>query len=419
MRLVTKQSLIVGKDKKSAALKNVGLVFLCSTAIVLSSCASKEKRKSKAPTAKISGIAKDIPHINNKTKFSSKEFGVKGSPRVTQGKSVRKGGGRYQVGKPYTIRGKRYYPKEDKNLKQVGMASWYGPNFHGRLTANGEVYDQYSLSAAHPTMPLPSYAKVTNLENGRTVTVRVNDRGPYAHGRVIDLSAQAAKMLDYTHKGVTKVKVTYVGKARMDGLDQEMLMATYKGPNDSGLPSTTKQPAPSTMIAMVDTATIPNKTSHSTRSALTPSLEVGTNASATAIDGNFSQNNQLPISLVPIPTSRPEIFEPVEQNGVVSYQVIRKPLAYISEQKTLTFAEFSTKNSIKYSSLELYSNKLVQLELGTFRRESDKHAIANLFAGSSKVVFKGNRALLRIREDQANLAMDYAIAIGLNSVKFL
>lgn len=165
--------------------------------------------------------------ISNQTKFSSKAYGVAGSPRVTTGTNVRKGGGRYQVGKPYTIRGIRYVPKEDPNYRGVGLASWYGPNFHGRLTANGEVYDQFALSAAHPTMPLPSYAKVTNLENGSSVTVRVNDRGPFSKGRIIDLSSRAAQLLGYTKKGVAKVKVEYVGRARMDGLDEQQLMASY------------------------------------------------------------------------------------------------------------------------------------------------------------------------------------------------
>ncbi len=165
--------------------------------------------------------------ISNQTKFSSKAYGVAGSPRVTTGTNVRKGGGRYQVGKPYTIRGVRYVPQENPNYKATGLASWYGPNFHGRLTANGEVYDQFALSAAHPTMPLPSYAKVTNLENGSSVTVRVNDRGPFSKGRIIDLSSRAAQLLGYTKKGVAKVKVEYVGRARMDGLDERQLLASY------------------------------------------------------------------------------------------------------------------------------------------------------------------------------------------------
>ena len=167
------------------------------------------------------------PTTSDKTKFSTKTFGVASSPRITNRKVIRKGGGRYQVGKPYTIRGKRYYPREDPNYSRVGLASWYGPNFHGRLTANGEVYDQYSLSAAHPTLPLPSYAKVTNLNNGASVIVRINDRGPFAHNRIIDLSARAAQLLGYEKAGVAKVKVEYAGKARLDGLDEKFLVASY------------------------------------------------------------------------------------------------------------------------------------------------------------------------------------------------
>lgn len=179
------------------------------------------------PQAQVQTLAHLPAETSNVTKFSSKAYGVKGSPRVTTTRAVRKGGGRYQIGKPYTIRGIKYYPKLDPNLRQTGLASWYGPNFHGRLTANGEVYDQYGLSAAHPTMPLPSYAKVTNLENGSSITVRVNDRGPFSKNRVIDLSARAAQLLGYTKQGVAKVKVEYAGKAPLHGLDEKTLIASY------------------------------------------------------------------------------------------------------------------------------------------------------------------------------------------------
>lgn len=189
---------------------------LSFVAIAISACGSSPGRYS------------SNADINNKTKFSVKEFGVKTSPRVTTSRKVRRGGGRAQIGKPYKIRGKWYRPREQKGYNKVGMASWYGPNFHGRLTANGEIYDQYALSAAHPTFPLPSYARVTNLANGNSVIVRVNDRGPYSRGRIIDLSAKAAGLLDYKGKGVTKVRVQYIGKARLDARDQRYLVASYK-----------------------------------------------------------------------------------------------------------------------------------------------------------------------------------------------
>jgi peptidoglycan lytic transglycosylase len=143
-----------------------------------------------------------------------------GNPRLVEyGQPVPKGGGVYKVGKPYQIDGKWYYPKEVKNYSHVGVASWYGLDFHGRRTANGEIYDMDSLSAAHPTLPLPSYAKVENLENGREVVVRVNDRGPYARDREIDLSKHAAQLLAFQKQGTAKVRVTYLGPAPMSGED--------------------------------------------------------------------------------------------------------------------------------------------------------------------------------------------------------
>jgi rare lipoprotein A len=168
--------------------------------------------------------------------FAESKYGVKASPRVAKAGKVPKGGGRYMVGKPYKVAGKWYYPKEDRSYDKVGLASWYGSAFHGRKTANGEVYDQYTISAAHPTFPLPSYARVTNLENGSSVIVRVNDRGPFDRNRVIDLSNKSAELLDIKQKGTAKVRVQYVGPARMDGHDMPYLMASY-APKGSRIPA--------------------------------------------------------------------------------------------------------------------------------------------------------------------------------------
>ncbi len=110
--------------------------------------------------------------------------------------------------RPYTVMGKRYVPVTgDKPMTQVGEASWYGKQFHGKKTSMGEIYDMYALSAAHPTMELPSYARVTNLKNGRSIIVRVNDRGPFLRGRIIDLSYAAAVRLGYQKEGTTRVRV--------------------------------------------------------------------------------------------------------------------------------------------------------------------------------------------------------------------
>ncbi len=114
----------------------------------------------------------------------------------------------YKIGKPYVINGKWYYPAVDYQYDEIGFASWYGPGFHGKTTANGEIFDQNKISAAHRTLPLPSIVRVTNLENGKVLTkVRINDRGPFAKNRIIDLSKKAAKELGFLKRGVTKVRV--------------------------------------------------------------------------------------------------------------------------------------------------------------------------------------------------------------------
>lgn len=164
------------------------------------------------------------------------KYGVSSSPRVVAfGEAVPKGGGAYRVGKPYTVAGRVYVPQENPHYREEGMASWYGDAFHGRLTANGEVFDMTSLTAAHPTMPIPSYARVTNLSNGKSLIVRVNDRGPYHGNRIIDVSNNAAQLLEFKGRGIARVRVEYVGRAPLEGSDDRQLVATLR----------TGEPAPS------------------------------------------------------------------------------------------------------------------------------------------------------------------------------
>lgn len=169
------------------------------------------------------------------------KYGVSASPRVIQpGQPVPKGGGAYIVGKPYVIAGKTYYPQENKRYRGEGVASWYGDDFHGRLTANGEIYDMDAISAAHPTLPMPSYARVTNLKNGRSLIVRVNDRGPYHADREIDLSGKAAELLGFRGKGLARVRVEYVGRAALEGSDDRKLMATLREGTAAPAPSSVR-----------------------------------------------------------------------------------------------------------------------------------------------------------------------------------
>ena len=146
------------------------------------------------------------------------------SPRVVnEGQPVPRGGGAYKIGAPYQVKGLWFYPKEEPGYDRQGIASWYGADFHGRKTANGEVYDMNALTAAHPTLPIPSLAYVTNLDTGRTLLVRINDRGPYAHDRIIDMSRQSAKLLGFHDSGTTRVRVAFAGPAPLDGNERREL----------------------------------------------------------------------------------------------------------------------------------------------------------------------------------------------------
>lgn len=226
-----------GVKLRKPALK---LMIALSAALALAACESAPKKRSSEY-------------------FPESKYGVKASPRVVaDGQPVPKGGGRSIVGKPYKVAGRWYYPKEIPGYTKVGFASWYGEAFHGRKTANGEVYDRNSLTAAHTTMPLPSYARVTNVENGRSMIVRVNDRGPFHGNREIDLSQRVAKMLGTKQTGIGKVKVEYVGPARMDGNDEAFLLASYDGPGavtpGGTMPGTMLAQAPAAAPAAAGTA---------------------------------------------------------------------------------------------------------------------------------------------------------------------
>ncbi len=158
------------------------------------------------------------------------KYGVAASPRLYgENDRIPKGGGRQMTGKPYVVAGRTYVPRQDaRGYVREGLASWYGTAFHGRQTANGEIFDRFSVAAAHPTLPLPSYARVTNLQNGHSMVVRVNDRGPYHADRLMDVSQAVAEALDFRRRGTTKVRVEYVGKASVGGSDDRKLMATLR-----------------------------------------------------------------------------------------------------------------------------------------------------------------------------------------------
>ena len=147
-------------------------------------------------------------HVVKKFNLETKEEEEKPPVRVAKP--------HYKLGSPYQVNHVWHYPSYDPNYDRTGVASWYGPAFHGRPTANGERFDMNGVTAAHPTLPLPSRVRVTNLENGRQLELRVNDRGPFVNGRIIDLSRRAAQLLGFKSQGLAKVRVQYLGLDRLD-----------------------------------------------------------------------------------------------------------------------------------------------------------------------------------------------------------
>lgn len=258
-------------------------------------------------------IEKTKPAPKSKEYFPESVYGVKASPRVVEGKVIPKGGGRNQIGKPYKVKGKWYTPREEFGYKKTGMSSWYGAAFHGRLTANGEIYDKYHLSAAHPTFPLPSYARVTNLENGTSVIVRVNDRGPYEYGRLIDVSSKAADFLDMKRKGTAKVQVQYIGRAPLHGNDMPYLMASYVKKGDRS-PSVNPEGQIASGVMVASNEPMQKSLQQSgalpARSMLDTGVPVNAleeTASASGAAQSFDAFFDLPVT-GPVPMERPELL---------------------------------------------------------------------------------------------------------------
>jgi rare lipoprotein A len=157
--------------------------------------------------------------------------------------------GVYRVGQPYQIGGIWYYPREQPDYDETGIASWYGPGFYGNLTADGELFTSKDLTGAHKTLPLPVNVRVTNLENGQSLIVRVNDRGPFAAGRIIDLSERAARLLGFYEKGTARVRVQYVARADLPtGVPQ---------PFGAGTPEEVQNAVPKVETGKVETGTLP------------------------------------------------------------------------------------------------------------------------------------------------------------------
>lgn len=212
----------------------------------------------------------------------------------------------YKVGNPYEVAGIWYYPAEDYGYREEGLASWYGPGFHGKLTANGEVYDMNALTAAHKTLPISSVVKVTNLENGRSMKLRINDRGPFVDDRIIDLSRRSAQMLDVIKNGTARVRVELVPE---DSLTLKNMALDARGqPPATDMPGVTA--APRAAVAVVNLA--PPVSAAVPPSQVSPapgpsSTGVSTSASAPAITQTplpppTSASSQTPAIVAAVPS---------------------------------------------------------------------------------------------------------------------
>ncbi len=232
---------------------------------------------------------------------------------------------------PYTVFGQPYYPIQDaRNYREVGTASWYGTKFHGQATANGETYDLYGMTAAHKTLPLPSYVRVTNLDNGKTVILRVNDRGPFYSDRIIDLSFAAAKKLGFAESGTARVRV--------EGIDPHQWLAQQGRPVPPATGSAVARPQP--VAAPLETWT-PPPSQHA--GALSP-VELGGSTTARAADGLYLQiaafanpdaAELLKARLSGMVGAAPVFVSPVVRNQQVLHRVRLGPLGSEAEARRL------------------------------------------------------------------------------------
>ncbi|WP_421950403.1 septal ring lytic transglycosylase RlpA family protein [Pelagibacterium sp.] len=307
--------------------------------------------------------------------FSESSMGVKASPRVTTSRNVPKGGGRYMVGQPYTVAGNSFVPREQPDLDVTGRASWYGPAFHGRLTANGEIFDMYALSGAHPTLPLPSYVRVTNTSNGASTIVRINDRGPFSYERTVDLSRRAAEVLGFQQQGTANVRVQYIGPAPLNGDDTKFLVASIN-------------------------QLTPYEIQNNTRMAYQEPVQVANTAPP-----------QVGASVAPTPVPRPATASEAAGSIVAPQYIPFQVLSYAGA-----------------TSLETASGPSgtpIRMALGTFNDEAVARDIATRFAVLGAVdtttLVQGDQAvthlmLTHLREGVSEIdAMDLASSLGLSS----
>jgi len=255
-----------------------------------------------------------------------------GGPGVVNGNGQQPSGagGIYKIGEPYQVGGIWYVPREQPNYDETGTASWYGSEFNMRPTANGEVFDMNAPSAAHATLPLPSMVEVTNLENGKTIKVRVNDRGPFVGGRVIDLSQEAARQLGYDRKGTAQVRVRYLGPAPLNPMQANPQYAANATPAPYGAATAGAAPLLVTPSTPPDYAPQgytppPVKVAATALPPLAPAsapVSAASNAAYRIQAGAYGDQANAQRAVSQLAGAGSAVIEPVSRDGVTLYRVM-------------------------------------------------------------------------------------------------
>jgi rare lipoprotein A len=242
----------------------------------------------------------------------------------------------YKIGQPYQVAGIWYVPKEQPDYDETGIASWYGEAFHLKATADGEIFDMNQFSAAHTTLPLPSIVEVTNLDNGRKLRVRVNDRGPFVDNRIIDLSRAAATELGYDRKGLARVRVKYIGPAPLAGPEAGVRYADARPALSAPMAAVTSMPTAVAPAESIQVATLapPAPVSAAPLAPLTgsalgppmtaaPAAQTALAAQAFRIQaGAFSNEGNAQRAAAQLSTTGTATIEPIQRGGTTLYRVM-------------------------------------------------------------------------------------------------
>ena len=273
----------------------------------------------------------------------------------------------YKVGKPYQVRGVWYYPKDQPHYDEIGIASWYGAQFHNQYTADGEMFDMRLPSAAHKTLPLPSLVEVTNLANGKKIVVRVNDRGPFVDGRVIDMSKAAAELLGFSAQGVTRVRVRYVGRAPDPGVVTPSYPATEpvqqvasarrpSAPAKATAPAAADPTASSSRLALAQSSA-PTRSPSATASSSSRGTGTPNSSAPSASTPNASASNPSPPSAGAPNTNAPGVSLPDVDSLLADAGPAVAPATYELQAGT-----FATENAARSFASSLTGSGLPEVQ---------------------------------------------------------